>query len=357
MKHRLIITVVTILLGASVACAQKFLYDVDFVLNFDNREINHSYEPSGTIFGFRLTPSIGVGLADSLGGTHRLMAGVSYIQPCGADWRHVTVTPTAFYHYTYRGFQMHMGFVPYLELPEALPDYLRSDSLAFAYPNIQGALFQYHSRWGYVMALCDWRGMMSHDTREAFRIVGGGKFSYDWLTAGGFAQMNHLSHNADTITGVCDDIVLNPLVGFTVGQYTPLDSLSLQLGYLGGLQRDRKYGGSWWTNGFVADFYLGWKWIGFRNSFYVGQDQMPLYADYGQLLNQGDPRFRADLYNRTDLFFYIVRRSFVTCYAGWSLLVTDHGTISNQQQVVCRFSLDGLLRNPTKKKIRTLSWR
>lgn len=344
-------------MGASMACAQKFLYDVDFVLNFDNREVNNPYEKSGTIFGFRLTPTIGVGLQDSLGGSHRLMAGASYIQPCGADWKKVTVTPTVFYEYDIKGFRMNLGFVPYMELIEALPDYLRSDSLAFAYPNIQGALFQYQSRHGYAMLMCDWRGMMSHETREAFRIVGGGKYYHEWLMAGGFAQMNHLSHNADSITGVCDDIVLNPLIGATVGQYTPLDSLSLQVGYLGGLQRDRKYGQQWWTNGFVAEMYLGWRFIGFRNSFYVGQDQMPLYAQYGQLLNQGDPRYRAELYNRTDLFFYIVRRSFVTCYAGWSLIVTDKGTISNQQQVVCRFNLDGLLRHPEKKKIRTLSWR
>ena len=131
----------------------------------------------------------------------------------------------------------------------------------------------------------------------------------------------------------------------------------MQVGYLGGLQRDRKYGPSQWVNGFETEVYLGWRFIGFRDLLYVGQDQMPLYADYGQLLNQGDPRFRAKLYNRTDLFFYIVRRSFVTCYAGWSLIVTDKGDISNQQQVVCRFNLDGLLRHPTKTKIRTLSWR
>lgn len=355
--RRVIGAVLVLLMGASVACAQKFLYDVDFVLNFDNREINHSYEPSGTIFGFRLTPTIGVGLQDSLGGSHRLMAGVSCIQPCGADWRKVTVTPTAFYEFAIKGFRMDLGFVPYQELTEALPDYLRSDSLAFAYPNIQGALFQYESRHGYVMALCDWRGMMSHDTREAFRIVGGGKYHRDWFFAGGFAQMNHLSHNADTITGVCDDILVNPLVGAGVGQYTPLDSLSVQVGYLGGLQRDRKYGFSQWVSGFEAEVYLGWRFIGFRDLLYVGQNQMPLYPDYGQLLNQGDPRFRAKLYNRTDLFFYIVRRSFVTCYAGWSLIVTDKGDISNQQQVVCRFNLDGLLHNPSKTKIRTLNWR
>ena len=354
---RLLFIAITVWLGVGLAGAQKFLYDVDFVLNFDNREINHSYEPSGTLFGFRLSPSVGVGLQDSLGGSHRLIAGVSYLQPCGADWKHVKVYPTAYYHYSRRGFEMHTGFVPYSELRQALPDYLRSDSLAFAYPNVQGTVFQYHSRHGYVMALCDWRGMMSRDTREAFRIVGGGRFQHQWFYTGGYAQMNHLSHNADTITGVCDDILFNPLIGANIGQYTPLDSLSVQVGYLGSLQRDRKAGFTYWCHGMQADVCLVWRFIGFRNILYVGQNQMPLYPQYGQLLNQGDPRYQAKLYNRTDLWFYIVRRSFVTCFAGWSLLLTDHGTVSNQQQVVCRFNLDAVLHDRRKTTIKTLGWR
>ena len=355
MRRRIVFLL--LVLGVGCANAQKLLYDVDFLLNFDNREINSKYEPSQTIFGFRLTPAIGVGLTDSLGGTHRLMAGVSYLQPCGAGWKKVAVTPTVFYHYTYRGFAMHTGFVPYSEMYIALPDYLRSDSLAFACPNIQGALFQYRSRHGYVMAMCDWRGMMSSDTREAFRIVGGGRYEKNWFYTGGYIQMNHLSHNADTITGVCDDLLVNPLVGFSVAQYTPLDSLAFQVGYLGGLQRDRKAGDTYWCHGMQADVSLVWRFIGFRNTLYWGQNQMPLYKQYGQLLNQGDPRYQARLYNRTDLYFYIVRRSFVTCFAGWSLLLTDHGTVSNQQQVVCRFNLDAVLHNRQRRTIKTLTWR
>ncbi|MBQ7191301.1 MAG: hypothetical protein IJS00_00310 [Paludibacteraceae bacterium] len=357
MKYIRHILSIILLLGAECVSAQKLLYDADFLLNFDNREINHQYEPSGTVFGFRLTPSIGVLINDSSDGTHRLMAGVSYLQPCGADWRHVKVYPMVYYHYQWRGFEMHTGFVPYAELRQPLPEYLRSDSLAFAYPNVQGALFQYSSKHGYVMALCDWRGMMSRDTREAFRIVGGGRYQYQWFYTGGYLQMNHLSHNADTITGVCDDIVLNPLVGANIGQYTPLDSLSVQVGYISGLQRDRKARNTYWCHGMQADIALVWRFIGFRNLTYFGQNQMPLYKEYGQLLNQGEPRYQSTFINRSDLYFYIVRRSFVTCFAGWSLIVTDHGKISNQQQVVCRFNLHSALHNRRKETIKTLNWR
>lgn len=210
---------------------------------------------------------------------------------------------------------------------------------------------------------------MSHETREAFRIVGGGKFKYNWLYAGGYAQLNHLSHNADSILGVCDDIVINPLVGVSLGHLTPLDTLSLQVGYIGSFQRDRRAEEQWFAHGFHAEFCLTWRFIGFRDAFYFGQNQMPLYPQYGQLVNQGDPKYQARIYNRTDIFFYLIRRPFVTAYAGWNLLYVHGHGLSHQQQVVCRFSLEPLMRwtkmskdermtaRKQGDKLRTLSYR
>ena len=354
MRKTLVICI--LLLGAGFASAQKFLYNVDFVTNFDNREIHHPYEPSQTIFGVRLTPTIGVGFNDSIGGTHKLMAGVSYVQPFGAKWRDCFVTPTVYYQFDAKGFRLNFGFVPYNMLTEALPDYLRSDSIAFVYPNIQGVLFQYHSKWGYADLFCDWRGMMNSETREAFRIVASGKFKYNWLFVGGNAQLNHLSHSTK-ILGVCDDIVINPLIGVSVGYLTPLDSLSLQAGYIGSFQRDRVKAQQWFCHGFHADFYLGWRFIGLRNEFYFGDNQMPLYSGYGPLVNQGDSRYQARIYNRTDVFFYLIRRSFVTAYAGWNLLYLEGYGLSHQQQVVCRFSLEPLLQYTKLTKSERLSER
>lgn len=323
--------------------AQELLYDVDFVFDFDNRESHYAYEQSGTIFGLRLTPTIGVGFCDSLGGNHSLMAGVSYIQPFGADWREAHVTPTVFYRYEQLGWRLHFGLVPYTELTEALPDYLRSDSLAFAYPNIQGALFQYRSRRGYFEALCDWRGMMTDSVREAFRLIGVGKIRYRWLYAGGYAQLNHLSHSA-TVLGVVDDIVVNPLVGVDFESLTPLDCLSLQAGYIFTWNRDRRAHDSRFMHGLHVDANLRWRFIGLRNETYFGGNMMPFYPTYGVLANQGDPRYQSRIYNRTDLHFYLLRRPFVTVYAGWNLLYLEGFKLSHQQQLVCRFNLQETLR-------------
>ncbi|MDD3404868.1 MAG: hypothetical protein PHH23_01180 [Paludibacteraceae bacterium] len=331
-------------------CAQKFLYDVDFVTYFDNREYHSELQKSKTVFGMRLSPEIGIGLGDSLGGTHRVMAGASYIQPFGAYWESARVYPTIYYEYCQKGFTASLGAVPYSHMFHALPDYLMSDSMAYAYPNIQGALFQYVSKWGFAEFLCDWRGMESSDTREAFRLIVDGRFNYKWFLAGGYAQMNHLANKSDDQPnlGVCDDIYLNPFVGVDFSNKTPLDSLSFQVGYILGLQRDRKRELSYVPQGCKIDLFLRWRFLGLQNSFYVGNNLMPLYAECGTLLNQGNPFYQAQVYNRTDVFIYIIRRSFVNCYFSWNFHYTQGDKLSHQQQLIVRFNLDGLKHRNTK---------
>lgn len=325
------------------ASAQRLAYDVDFVMDFDNREANHPYETTGTLFGIRLTPTIGMQMDDSIGGLHRLMAGVTYLQPFGADWKSARVLPTVYYRYEVKGFGINFGFVPYSMLINPLPDYLRSDSLAFADPNIRGALFQYQSKWGHAEILADWRGMMTDTVREAFRIVGGGKFHYQWFYAGGFAQLNHLSHS-EKVLGVVDDIIVNPLFGANLTQMTPLDSLAIQAGYIFSWERDRNADDSRLLHGLHLDATIRWRFIELRNEFYFGDNQMPFYGTYGSLSNQGDPRYQSRIYNRTDLRLYMVRLPFVTAYAGWNLLYLQDYGISNQQQIVCRFNMEECIR-------------
>lgn len=340
------VTIVLCMVAAATACAAKptFLYDVDFVTYFDNREFYDPLQPSQTIFGLRLAPTVGLQLQDSAGGTHTLMAGVSYKQPFGADWRKAKFHPIAYYQYRHKGFSISAGAVPYYNLQHAMPDYLQSDSLAFAYPNIQGALFQYASKWGYAEFFCDWRGMASSDVREAFRLVADGRFRYKWFFAGGYLQMNHLANkSADQPNlGVCDDVYANPFVGFDLTNITPLDSFSIQMGYLMGYQRDRKAEESHLLHGALADIYIGWRFIGLENRLYAGEGQMPLYTRYGSTLNQGNPYYNSKIYNRTDLFIYFVRRPFVTCYFAWNLHYTYGHKLGHQQQFVARFNLGGL---------------
>ena len=64
----------------------RFAYDVDFEMKFDNREYGQSpYSSSMTIFGARLTPSVGMDIKQKNGMRHRLMAGIDIMKDFGAS--------------------------------------------------------------------------------------------------------------------------------------------------------------------------------------------------------------------------------------------------------------------------------
>ena len=78
---------------------------------------------------------------------------------------------------------------------------------------------------------------------------------------------------------------------------------------------------------------------------------MPFYNLYGTDLNQGDPFYQSDIYNRTDFYVYIVHNSFLNCYFSWNLHWTRQGGLQHQQQLIAVFSLDGIGK---KEKLRGL---
>ena len=59
-------------------------YDVDFKMNFDNRELYKSaFSSSMTIFGARVTPSVGVAVRPQAGEEHRVMLGADLMKDFG----------------------------------------------------------------------------------------------------------------------------------------------------------------------------------------------------------------------------------------------------------------------------------
>ena len=324
------------------SAGNQFLYNVDFATYFDNREYRTPYQIPQTIFSFRLSPEVGLRLFDKLGGVHTIRAGVHYTQPLGGNWRDVSIAPTAYYRLDIKGFSVALGAIPFTLRQEILPDWLMYDSIAYAHPNIQGALLSYASRHGDVELMCDWRGSQTVARREMFRLVVDGYYRYRWLSVGGFAQLNHKARYAypHAYEGVCDDIYLNPQVGADVSSYLPLDSLSLRVGYIFGMQRHRAIGETKYPQGLLIELYASWRFIGLKNVFYYGGNLMPWYGEFGADLNQGDPFYQSTLYNRTDLFLYLYRNNFVNCYFSWNFHY-DYHSLQHQQQLIVRFSLDG----------------
>ena len=304
----------------------------------------------------RLSPEVGVGLTDREGGTHRLSAGVHYIQPMGGNWRDVRLIPTVYYQYQFKGFSMNLGAVPYKYFIRQLPDFLRYDSIAYMHPNIQGALLQYQSRHGFVEAMCDWRGMQRPDQREMFRLTIDGEYGYQGFFCyfvGGLAQLNHRAGCAPPAPRdeVCDEAFVSPNIGIDFSAPTPLDTLSLRASYIFGYQRQREDNTKYKPQGVLLEFMINWRWIGVKNTFYYGDNLMPFYGIYGADLSQGDPFYQSEIYNRTDFYVYLVRKPFVNCYVSWNMHWEPQGGLQHQQQVIAVFSLDGIRQ---KGKLRGL---
>jgi hypothetical protein len=96
-----------------------------------------------------------------------------------------------------------------------------------------------------------------------------------------------------------------------------------------------------------------WKYLGLKNTLYVGDNMFPLYHAYGSLLNQGDPWYRANVYNRTDVFVYIYNNRFVNVHGAFTIDVTQEGTFNCQQQIIAQFNL-GRVFDKQAPKMRSL---
>lgn len=320
----------------------QLLYDVDFATYFDNREYQAPYQIPQTILNFRLSPQIGVRILDRAGGRHELVAGVSYTQRLGGNWRDVQFAPIAYYHFNYRGFDAGMGAIPYSRRIAPMPEWLMYDSLTYYHPNIQGALLQYRDERGFVEFMCDWRSAQTEERREMFRLVLNGQYQYKWLQVGGLAHMNHKARFATTYEPVMDDVHVHAFSGADVTRYVPLDSLSLRVGYIFGWQRDRGQNDVFVNHGMIVELYANWWFLGLKNTFYYGDNLQPLRPRNSNS-SLGDPFYQSRLYNRTDIFIYLYRSSFVDFYFSWNMHYDSH-RLQHQQQMMVRFRLEPLMR-------------
>ena len=63
----------------------------------------------------------------------------------------------------------------------------------------------------------------------------------------------------------------------------------------------------------------------------------------------GDPFYQSRLYNRTDLFVYLYRSSFVNFYFSWNMHY-DGYHLQHQQQMIVRFRLEPLMQELAGKQ-------
>jgi len=342
MKNKLILFICCSL--AFSLSAQNFMYSLKLDYFFDNREYDTPYSDPQTLFGIRVSPAIGWKYVEPEGATHKIIGGVHYLQPIGSQINNAKFDPFVYYQYIHKGFNLHLGIVPYREMIQKLPLFVMSDSLSYLYPNIQGALFQYQKGKSYVELLCDWRGAQSTTTREAFRIMMQGKYFWEHLSFGGITFLNHLANKApsEPKLGVCDDYFVSPSLGLHWSKIKALDSLSFGVSYLFASTKERITDTKKVGHGIEWDCFVKWKFLAIQNSFYLGNNLLPFYHKYHSGLHLGDPFYQATRYNRTSLILYLIQKQFIHCQFSWNLHVTKGNPLGHQQLLTVYFNLDQL---------------
>ena len=284
-----------------------FAYDLDFDMQFDNREFEGtSYTSSMTIFGARVTPAVGVGLQQKNGTKHRLMVGIDIMKDFGSARKNSELFDEITLYYDVQkqigktGFEMVAGVFPRRYAEGSYSQAFYSDSLRFYDNNLEGLLLKFSRPKAYFEIGCDWMGMYDTYSRERFQIFSSGEGTVlPFLSLGYAASLYHFSCSGVSI-GVVDNALINPYLRFDLASEADMQALSVRLGWLQALQNDRANVGHYVFPGGAEVVMEVQKWnVGVRNDMFIGTDMMPYYNavdnagyKYGSLLYMGSPFYR-----------------------------------------------------------------
>ena len=284
-----------------------FVYDLDFDMQFDNREFDGtSYTSSMTVFGARVTPAVGVGLQQKNGTKHRLMVGIDIMKDFGSARKNSELFDEITLYYDVQkqigntGFEMVAGVFPRRYAEGSYSQAFYSDSLRFYDNNLEGLLLKFSRPKAYFEIGCDWMGMYDTFSRERFQIFSSGEGKVlPFLSLGYAASLYHFSCSGVSI-GVVDNALINPYLRFDLASVADMQALSVRLGWFQALQNDRANVGHYVFPGGAEVVMEVQKWnVGVRNDMFIGTDMMPYYNavdnagyKYGSLLYLGSPFYR-----------------------------------------------------------------
>ncbi|MGM9735027.1 MAG: hypothetical protein ACI3ZL_01305 [Candidatus Cryptobacteroides sp.] len=343
----------------------RFAYDVDFELNFDNREYYKSnFSTSMTVFGARLTPAVGIDVRQKDGTDHKVMLGIDIMKDFGRAesvdlFRELTIYYQLRKKLGKTDLTLDAGIFPRRFMEGSYSTAFFSDSLRFYDTNIEGLLLKFRRPNARYEVGCDWMGMIEGSRRERFMIFFSGDGNLTpWLSLGYAGYMYHFA-NSEEVKGVVDNILLNPYVKADFASMTPFQALGIRVGWLQSFQQDRLNIGRYVfpCGGEICTDIRKWN-VGIRNTLFFGTDMMPYYNNldqggikYGSTLYMGDPFFRVfddsskgwGTYDRLEAYYEPRIRNYLSIRV--SAIVHFNGGYSGFQQIVAlRFNLSELLR-------------
>ena len=344
----------------------SFAWDVDFETRFDNREFAHSsFTPSMTIFGARLTPQAGLELREGNGAIHRLMAGVDVMKDFGSANTLDVFSEITMYYNLHRKIsktemEIYAGIFPRKAMEGSWSQAFFSDSLKFYDNNLEGLLLKFRRPQAYFEVGCDWMGQYGVARREKFMVFSAGEGKVlPFMSLGYAAYMLHYA-NSKTVKGLIDNILANPYARFDFADMAQLQILSLRVGWLQAMQRDRKHVGVF-IFPFGGEFdqeVRNWN-VGVHNKMFFGYDMMPYYYGvdeggfrYGPDLYYGDPFYRvhddgktgAGFYDRLEIYYEPRIADFLSLKVSALFHFNGMRYSGCQQMVGLNFNLNELIR-------------
>lgn len=345
----------------------SFAYDVDFKMNFDNRELYKSaYSRSMTIFGARVTPSVGLAVCPQSGEEHKVMIGADIMKDFGGVQTRILEELTLYYRMQKdlgdTDLTLYAGIFPRSRTTGDYSQAFFSDSLLFYDNNLEGVMLQVKRPKASFEVACDWLGQYSPDRREKFMVFSAGEGEILPFMSLGYAGYLYHFANSYTQKGVVDNILLNPYLKLDFADAIGLQRLNVRLGWLQGMQNDRVHGhGYVFPGGGEVDLDVrNWN-VGLRNRLFCGTDMMPLYNDkdntgvkYGPELYMGDPFYRVyddgrdglGIYDRLEVYYepdFKGSSKYINIRIGAIFHFNSMKYCGTQQMVTIRFNLQSLL--------------
>ena len=342
-------------------------YDVDFKMNFDNRELYKSaYSSSMTIFGARVTPSVGVSVRPKAGEEHRVMIGADVMKDFGGAHDRLFEELTFYYRMQKdmgdTDIALYAGIFPRGSMTGDYSPAFFSDSLRFYDNNLEGIMLQVSRTKASFELICDWAGQYGADSRERFMVISAGEGKVAPFLSLGYAGYLYHFASSHKQKGVVDNILLNPYLKFDMTSMMNIQHFQIRLGWLQALQNDRVHGNGYaFPSGGELDLDIrNWN-VGVRNRLFCGTDMMPLYnnkdntgAKYGSALYMGDPFYRVyddgrngmGVYDRMEVYYEPDFKG-SSKYISIRLAAVFHFNAlkycGTQQMVTVRFNLQSLL--------------
>lgn len=342
-------------------------YDVDFLMNFDNRELYKSvYSRSMTIFGARATPSVGISVRPKAGEEHKVMTGADVMKDFGGVQDKILEELTLYYRMQKdlgdTDLTLYAGIFPRSRTAGDYSPAFFSDSLLFYDNNLEGIMLQVKRPKASFEVACDWMGQYGPDRRERFMVFSAGEGRILPFMSLGYAGYLYHFANSHKQKGVVDNILLNPYLKFDFADMIGLQRLYVRVGWLQGLQNDREHGNGYvFPSGGEVDLDVGNWNVGVRNRLFCGTDMMPFYnskdntgVKYGPELYMGDPFYRVyddgnqglGIYDRLEVYYepdFKGSSKYVNIRIGAVFHFNSVKYCGTQQMVTVRFNLQSLL--------------